>query len=201
MNAAIGRQSWRRGAYGNDPLVPGYFEWAVEAGQTLSQRCSLDPRLSTGTPPASPLRTFEAGLPKTLVQNMICGGIDGGSCLMTGEALFTGILGAAGLLGACLTWPGAESAGADEWSNSTTRHHVYRHHYGWFGPRSHYAAAIQTGVYDSCWRRRVIETPWGPDVLSKWICHNYRTYGSDYDWGYGTAPADRYYGHPWWWGE
>jgi hypothetical protein len=130
---------------------------------------------------------------------MISGGVFWGSFLMTGKTLFAGI--AASMLCACLTWPGAGGAGADEWSISSTRRHVYRHQYGWFGPRSHYASAIQTGVYGSCWRRRVIETKWGPDVLSKWICHNYRTYGSDYDWGYGTAPADRYYGHPAWWSE
>jgi hypothetical protein len=67
-----------------------------------------------------------------------------------------------------------------------------------FGPRSHYARAVQTGVYDSCWRRRVIFTRWGPEVLSKWICRDYTTYGSHFDWGYGRAPADRFYGDPWW---
>jgi hypothetical protein len=118
---------------------------------------------------------------------------------MTGKALSAAML---AMLGTCLTWPGAGDAGADEGPISSTRGHVYRHHYGrFYGPRSHYAAAVQSGVYDSCWRRRVIETQWGPEVLSKWICHNYRTYGSDYDWGYGMAPADRYYGHPWWWSE
>jgi hypothetical protein len=77
----------------------------------------------------------------------------------------------------------------------------HRHHVGrWYGPKSHYAPAVQTGVYDSCWRRRVVAGPWGPEVLSKWICRNYFTYGSDYDWGYGSAPADRLPGYPsWWW--
>ena len=79
---------------------------------------------------------------------------------------------------------------------------AYGHHKRYFGrfsgPRSHYAAAVQTGVYNSCWRRRVIVTEWGREVLSKWICHNYTTYGSHFDWGYGTAPADRFYGEPWW---
>jgi hypothetical protein len=80
---------------------------------------------------------------------------------------------------------------------SPDRH--YKRYVGrFFGPRSHYAAAVQTGVYDSCWRRRVITTEWGTEVLSKWICHNYTTYGSHFDWGYGTAPADRFYGEPWW---
>jgi hypothetical protein len=112
---------------------------------------------------------------------------------MTGNAMF------AVTLGACLTWPCYGNAGADEAPIWSRRDH---HHYGrFYGPKSHYAAAVQSGVYDSCWRRRVVETQWGPQVLSKWICHNYRTYGSDYDWGYGIAPADRYYGHPWWWGE
>jgi hypothetical protein len=75
----------------------------------------------------------------------------------------------------------------------------YKRHVGhFFGPRSHYARAVQTGVYDSCWRRRIIATEWGPEVLSKWICHNYTTYGSNFDWGYGRAPADRFYGDPGW---
>jgi hypothetical protein len=104
------------------------------------------------------------------------------------------------LLSACLAVPGAGGAGADEALIPSARGHMYRHHFGrFFGPRSHYAAAVQTGVYDSCWRRRVIDTQWGPEVLSKWICHNYTTYGSHFDWGYGTAPADRFYGDPGWW--
>ena len=66
------------------------------------------------------------------------------------------------------------------------------HHSGrLYGPRGHYAAAVQTGVYDSCWRQRVIMTRWGRDVLHVWICGNHTTYGSNYDWGYGTAFADR----------
>jgi hypothetical protein len=109
---------------------------------------------------------------------------------MVGKSLF------ATLLGVCLILPGAGAATADEAAISSAR--GYKHHFGrFYGPRSHYAPAVQTGVYDSCWRRRVIETQWGPEVLSKWICHNYRTYGSDYDWGYGMAPADRFYGDPW----
>ena len=76
----------------------------------------------------------------------------------------------------------------------------HRRHIGrLYGPKSHYARAVQTGVYDSCWRRRVIAGPWGPEVLSKWICRDYFTYGSHYDWGYGRAPADRLPGYPWWW--
>jgi hypothetical protein len=76
----------------------------------------------------------------------------------------------------------------------------HRRHIGrFYGPKSHYAPAVQTGVYDSCWRRRMIPGPWGPEVLSKWICRNYFTYGSYYDWGYGSAPADRLPGYPWWW--
>jgi hypothetical protein len=103
---------------------------------------------------------------------------------MKGKALL------ATLSGACLSMPGAGGAGADEVPILSTRGHVYKHHYGCFyGPSSHYAAAVQTGVYDSCWRRRVIETQWGPEVLSKWICHNYTTYGSHFDWGYGRALA------------
>jgi hypothetical protein len=110
---------------------------------------------------------------------------------MTGKAIF------AMLLGACLTVPGG--AGADEARIPSARVHVYKHYFGrWFGPRSHYAAGVQTGVYDSCWRRRVIYTQWGPEVLSKWICHNYTTYGSHFDWDYGTAPADRFYGGDGW---
>jgi hypothetical protein len=77
---------------------------------------------------------------------------------------------------------------------------VHRRHFGHFyGPRSHYARALQTGVYDSCWRRRMVAGPWGPEVLSKWICRNYFTYGSYFDWGYGTSPADRLPGYPSWW--
>jgi hypothetical protein len=60
-----------------------------------------------------------------------------------------------------------------------------------YGPRSHYAAAVQTGVYDSCWRHRVKVTRWGRDVLPVWICGNHTTYGSDFDWGYGHSVADR----------
>jgi hypothetical protein len=76
----------------------------------------------------------------------------------------------------------------------------HRRHIGrLYGPKSHYAPAVQTGVYDSCWRRRVIAGRWGPEVLSKWICRDYFTYGSYYDWGYGSAPADRLPGYPWWW--
>jgi hypothetical protein len=44
----------------------------------------------------------------------------------------------------------------------------------------------------------MIAGPWGPEVLSKWICRDYFTYGSNYDWGYGSAPADRLPGYPWW---
>jgi hypothetical protein len=41
----------------------------------------------------------------------------------------------------------------------------HRRHIGrLYGPKSHYARAVQTGVYDSCWRRRVIAGPWGPEV-------------------------------------
>jgi hypothetical protein len=112
---------------------------------------------------------------------------------MTGKALF------ATLLGTCLIMPGARIAAADEAPITSARGYAHKHHFGrFFGPKSHYAAAVQTGVYDSCWRRRVVDTQWGPEVISKWICHNYRTYGSDYDWGYGTAPADRFYGDPGW---
>jgi hypothetical protein len=83
---------------------------------------------------------------------------------------------------------------------SARRIAVHKRYFGRFlGPRSHYASATQTGVYDSCWRRRVIAGPWGPEVLSKWICRDYFTYGSYYDWGYGRAPADRLPGYPWWW--
>ena len=42
---------------------------------------------------------------------------------------------------------------------------------------SHYAAAVQTGVYDSCWRYRVIMTRWGRDVRScmdLWQPHHLR---------------------------
>jgi hypothetical protein len=80
-----------------------------------------------------------------------------------------------------------------------SRAHLHKHLGRFYGPRSHYARALQTGVYDSCWRRRVIETRWGPEVLQKWICRDYFTYGSHYDWGYGSAPADRLPGYPWWW--
>ena len=41
--------------------------------------------------------------------------------------------------------------------------------------------------------------PVGSELLSKWICHDYFTYGFYYDWGYGSAPADRLPGYPWWW--
>jgi hypothetical protein len=77
----------------------------------------------------------------------------------------------------------------------------HRRHVGrWYGPKSHYAPFVQTGIYDSCWRRRVIAGPWGPEVLSKWICGDYLTYSRDYDWGYGSAPGDRLPGYPsWWW--
>jgi hypothetical protein len=76
----------------------------------------------------------------------------------------------------------------------------HRRHVGrWYGPKSHYAPFVQTGIYDSCWRRRVIAGPWGPEVLSKWICGNYLIYSRDYDWGYGSAPADRLPGYPSWW--
>jgi hypothetical protein len=70
----------------------------------------------------------------------------------------------------------------------------------WYGPKSHYAPFVQTGPYDSCWRRRVVAGPWGPDVLHKWICGNILTYGRDYDYdyGYGSAP-DRWPGYPSWW--
>ena len=112
---------------------------------------------------------------------------------MTGKAL------SAMLLSAFLTAAGGGGARADEALTPSARSHVYKHHFGrFFGPRSHYAAAVQTGVYDSCWRRRVIDTQWGPEVLSKWICHNYTTYGSHFDWDYGTAPGDRFYGGDGW---
>ena len=76
----------------------------------------------------------------------------------------------------------------------------HRRHVGrWYGPKSHYAPFVQTGVYDSCWRRRVIAGPWGPEVLSKWICGDILTYSRDYDYGYGSAPADRLPGYPGWW--
>jgi hypothetical protein len=67
-----------------------------------------------------------------------------------------------------------------------------------YGPRSHYAAAVQTGVYDSCWRHRVIVTRWARDVLPVWICGNYSTYGSNFDWGYGSSIADRAGLYGWW---
>jgi hypothetical protein len=86
-------------------------------------------------------------------------------------------------------------AQADESSGTFHRRNVGR----WYGPKSRYAPFVQTGVYDSCWRRRVIAGPWGPEVLSKWICGNYLTYTRDYDWGYGSAPADRLPGYPGWW--
>jgi hypothetical protein len=76
------------------------------------------------------------------------------------------------------------------------------HHIGrLYGPRSHYAAAVQTGVYDSCWRHRVIATRWGREVTPVWICRDYTTYGSDFDWGYGHSVADRarLYGYYEWW--
>jgi len=44
-----------------------------------------------------------------------------------------------------------------------------------------------------------IAGPWGPEVVSKWICRDYSTLGSPYDWGYGRAPADRLPGYPGWW--
>ena len=69
----------------------------------------------------------------------------------------------------------------------------------WYGPKSHYVPFVQTGVFDSCWRRRVIAGPWGPEVQSKWICGNILTYSRDYDYGYGSAPADRLPGYPGWW--
>jgi hypothetical protein len=102
----------------------------------------------------------------------------------------------AALMAISLTMPGS---GGHAWSGElllSPHHKRYLGHF--FGPRSHYAAAAQTGVYDSCWRRRIIATEWGPDVVSKWICHNYITYGSHFDWGYGRAPADRFYGDPGW---
>ena len=86
-------------------------------------------------------------------------------------------------------------AQADESSGTFHRRNVGR----WYGPKSRYAPFVQTGVYDSCWRRRVIAGPWGPEVLSKWICGNYLTYARDYDWGYGSAPADRLPGYSGWW--
>jgi hypothetical protein len=78
-----------------------------------------------------------------------------------------------------------------------TRDHSGRLH----GPRGHYAAAVQTGVYDSCWRHRVIPTRWGREVTRVWICRDYTTYGSDFDWGYGHSVADRarLYGYYEWW--
>ena len=72
----------------------------------------------------------------------------------------------------------------------------------WYGPQSRYVPFVQTGPYDSCWRRRVVAGPWGPEVQSKWICGNILTYSRDYggDYGYGSAPADRLPGYPsWWW--
>lgn len=60
-----------------------------------------------------------------------------------------------------------------------------------YGPRPGYAPAVQAGVYDSCWRYRVIATREGREVVRVWICGNYTTYGSDFDWGYGRSIADR----------
>jgi hypothetical protein len=93
--------------------------------------------------------------------------------------------------------------GAAQWEATPARSLAWqtrRHHSG-YGPKSHYAAATQTGVYDSCWRHRVIITRWGRDVLHVWICGDHTTYGSAFDWGYGSPIADRsyLYGYPLWW--
>jgi hypothetical protein len=115
---------------------------------------------------------------------------------MRGRVLF------ATLLGAYLLAFGGGARGGETLieTRPSPHRHLYVHHFGrFYGPRSHYASAAQTGVYDSCWRRRVIAAPWGPEVLSKWICRNYATYGSHFDWGYGRAPADRLLGDPSWW--
>lgn len=91
------------------------------------------------------------------------------------------------------------AAGSHAWGGDLqlTRGHSGR----LYGPRSHYAAAVQTGVYNSCWRRRVIVTRWGREVTPVWICRDYTTYGSDFDWGYGHSVADRarLYGYYEWW--
>ena len=69
----------------------------------------------------------------------------------------------------------------------------------WYGPKSRYVPFVQTWP-DSCWRRRVVAGPWGPEVQSKWICGDILTFSRDYDYGYGSAPADRLPGYPsWWW--
>ncbi len=68
-----------------------------------------------------------------------------------------------------------------------------------YGPRSGYARVVQTGVYDSCWRYRVIATRDGRDVVRVWICGNYATYGSAFDWGYGSSIEDRADRHAYRW--
>jgi hypothetical protein len=102
----------------------------------------------------------------------------------------------AALMATSVTMPCSEGHAWNDHPPSPDRH--LKRYVGHFsGLRSHYASALQTGVYDSCWRRRLIDTEWGPELLSKWICHNYTTYGSHFDWGYGRAAADRFNGDPW----
>ena len=95
------------------------------------------------------------------------------------------------------------SARADEsqWEPLSAKGGTFhRRHIGrWYGPKSPYVPVVQTRLFDSCWRRRVIAGPWGPEVLSKWICGDILTYSRDYDYGYGRAPADRLPGYPGWW--
>jgi hypothetical protein len=103
------------------------------------------------------------------------------------------------------------SAGSDawgigaQWAATPTRSfagQMRRQHFGRLhGLRRHYAAATQTGVYDSCWRHRAIAARWGRNVVPVWICGDYATYGFAFDWGYGNSIADRsyLYGYPLWW--
>jgi hypothetical protein len=78
-------------------------------------------------------------------------------------------------------------------ADESARRHVGR----WYGPQSPYVPFVQ-GWPDSCWRRRVVTGPLGREVQSKWICGNILTYSRDYDYGYGSAPADRLPGYPSW---
>ena len=158
-----------------------------------SARCRLFQHRAAGElcPPQSPGMARQHRLPEVLAPLMISASLDReGPCDWSARYCSSATSGLAALdIGG--------GAQADE-SRSGTFHR--RHVGGWYGPKSHYAPFVQTGVYDSCWRRRVIAGPWGPEVLSKWICGNYLTYSRDYDYGYGSAPADRLPGYPsWWW--
>ena len=141
------------------------------------------------------------GLLERLVPHIIVHWSDCVACretLMVGKILVASVAATLALPAAgSRAWGGDLQLDAKPWSLARQKH---GHSDRLYGPRSHYAAAVQTGVYDSCWRHRVIATRRGRDVVPVWICGNYTTYGSNFDWGYGSSFADRalLYGYQWW---